>query len=291
MMHQFMILLSPMTIGMPTDLWVPVTENIAPQRSQQVALGIAYEPDKLNLHFSVEGYYKRMDNILAFKPGSSFFIDGLTGIMDPSAGNQRNQWEKNITTGRGWAYGVEFLVRKSVGKFTGWAGYTLSWIEHQFDELNMGKKFFAKNDRRHNTSIVLMYRINKVINLSLAWTYASGNYITIQDEIYLQEGMDDLLRVDDYQWGYYAENYVESFGEKNNFKTKPFHHLDIGIQITKHYKNTRFKSIVDISIYNVYNNKNPFFYMMGYDYETGSEVLQQITIFPIIPSVTYRFQF
>lgn len=288
MMHQYMLLLSPMTIGLPTDLWVPVTDKIKPQRSQQVALGVVYEPKKLNLHFSIEGYYKRMDNIIAFKPGSSFMLESLEGIFDPTMDNQRDVWERNITTGRGWAYGAEFLVRKSVGKFTGWAGYTLSWIEHQFDDLNKGKKFFAKNDRRHNISIVLMYRLNKVVNFSLAWTYASGNYLTLPDQIYTRERFEDSSLPGSNN---YYNNYVESFSSKNNFKAQAFHHLDIGVQFTKHYKNSRYKSIVDISVYNVYNHKNPFYYLMGFSYGNDEYFLEKVTIFPIIPSLTYRFLF
>ena len=136
MMSQSLILLSTSTIGLPTDLWVPVTDKIRPQRSQQVALGIHYDLKKPRLSFSIEGYYKKMDNILAYKEGSSYFMTLLDNLMDETVTGFQGTWTDNVTSGRGWSYGVEFLVRKEVGKFTGWVGYTLSWTKQQFEELN-----------------------------------------------------------------------------------------------------------------------------------------------------------
>lgn len=300
MMSQSMILLSTSTIGLPTDLWVPVTEKVRPQRSQQVALGLHYDLKKPRLFFSVEGYFKKMDNILAYKEGSSYFMGLMEQILGESFGEQTQiRWEDNVTSGKGWSYGVEFLVRKEVGKFTGWIGYTLSWTKQQFDELNFGEPFFARYDRRHDVSIVLMYSPTKRINLSLSWVFATGNAVTLPTSIYTDETLQQYLNLTlpvNPNYVYYA-GYIENYGKKNDFRMKPFHHLDIGVQFIKPHTKNNGQSIFEVSIYNVYNHHNPFFYYTEQDFEYVDgqyrEVykLKQISIFPIIPTFTYHFKF
>jgi outer membrane receptor for ferrienterochelin and colicin len=299
MMNQYMLLLSSTTIGLPTDLWVPVTKNIRPQHSQQVALGWVYEPAKLGMTFSVEGYYKKMDHIIAYKPGASFMTDLTSELFGGFKDDKNLDWESNITTGQGWAYGVEFMARRSIGKVSGWVAYTLSWAQQQFDDLNFGEKFWARYDRRHDVSIVLMYSPKKNINLSLTWTYATGNALTLPDETY------QLMDVGDFFNKYYYINsedlypqrwyitYAENFGAKNSFRMEPFHHLDITAQFIKpHKKNNKFESIFEVSIYNVYNYQNPFIYLVKEDRNSNSiRRLAKVTIFPIIPSFTYSLRF
>ena len=302
MMSQSMLLLSTSTIGLPTDLWVPVTANVKPQRSQQVALGLHYDLYNPSMSFSVEGYYKHLNNVLAYKEGASFFLDALEGIFDQT-GEFEKIWSDNVTAGKAWSYGVEFLVRKNAGKFTGWIGYTLSWTQQQFDDLNFGRKFFARYDRRHDVSIVLMYSPTKKINLSLAWVFATGNAVTLPVSVYQEQNIsqylqdylypdpDAALYGDDY--GHYV-GYVENYSEKNNLRMQPFHHLDIGAQFIVPHKK-KGESIFEVSIYNVYNYKNAFFYFVDSEYDsstgTSSQVLKKVCIFPIIPSFTYHFRF
>lgn len=301
MMSQSMLLLSTSTIGLPTDLWVPVTARIKPQRSQQVALGLHYDLYNPSMSFSVEGYYKHMNNVLAYKEGASFFLDALEGIFNP--GEFERLWSDNVTAGKGWSYGVEFLVRKNAGKFTGWIGYTLSWTQQQFDDLNFGRKFFARYDRRHDVSIVLMYSPTKKINLSLAWVFATGNAVTLPISVYQEQNISQFLQdylypdpdanTDD-EYGHYV-GYVENYSEKNNLRMQPFHHLDISAQFIVPHKRGKGESIFELSIYNVYNYKNAFFYFVDSDYDantgTSSQVLKKVCIFPIIPSFTYHFRF
>ena len=302
MMSQSMLLLSTSTIGLPTDLWVPVTANVKPQRSQQVALGLHYDLYNPSMSFSVEGYYKHLNNVLAYKEGASFFLDALEGIFDQT-GEFEKIWSDNVTAGKAWSYGVEFLVRKNAGQFTGWIGYTLSWTQQQFDDLNFGRKFFARYDRRHDVSIVLMYSPTKKINLSLAWVFATGNAVTLPVSVYQEQNIsqylqdylypdpDAALYGDDY--GHYV-GYVENYSEKNNLRMQPFHHLDIGAQFIVPHKK-KGESIFEVSIYNVYNYKNAFFYFVDSEYDsstgTSSQVLKKVCIFPIIPSFTYHFRF
>ena len=296
MMSQNMILLSTSTIGLPTDLWVPVTDKVRPQRSQQVALGLHYDLKNPQLSFSVEGYYKWMNNILAYKEGTSYFTTLVEQILEENfEGEAQSRWAENVTSGKGWSYGVEFLVRKEVGKFTGWVGYTLSWTKQQFDELNFGEPFFARYDRRHDVSIVLMYSPTKKINLSLSWVFATGNAVTLPTSVYTSETLDDYLNNTLPDNGnpitYYG--YVENYGKKNDFRMKPFHHLDIGVQFIKPHKKNKGQSIFEVSIYNVYNHHNPFFYFTDQVYLNGKAQykLQQLSIFPIIPTFTYHFKF
>jgi hypothetical protein len=190
-------------------------------------------------------------------------------------------------------------VRKEVGKFTGWAGYTLSWTKQQFDELNFGEPFFARYDRRHDVSIVLMYSPVSWVNLSLSWVFATGNAVTLPTSIYpseyLETYLDNMGSTEDEPYFFY--DYIENYGKKNDFRMKPFHHLDIGVQFIKPHKKNKGQSIFEISIYNLYNHHNPFFYFTTQEpryTENGVEIvnkIQQISIFPIIPTFTYHFKF
>ena len=316
MMQQNIHLLSSSTIGLPTDLWIPSTNNIKPQQSQQVAFGLAYDLKKSKLSFSLEGYYKKMNNMIAYKEGTGFFFfdvldEDFEDIIDQEATKTGELvWEKNLTTGQGWAYGMEFLVRKTAGKFTGWIGYTLSWTIQQFDELNFGKKFFARYDRRHDVSIVLMYDVSKRVSLSATWVYATGNAVTLPESIYDAKGMNYNIQSHLSQiYGVQSDidynnnhspwywDFVEVYGEKNNQRMQPFHHLDIGIQIKNKEKPKRkwkWEGIWEISVYNVYNYKNAFYYFI--DNKTDNQgnrqyVLKKVCIFPIIPSFSYTFKF
>ncbi len=295
LMNQNIHLLSTSSIGMPSDLWLPSTNNIQPQQSQQIALGLAYDWEKPSLFFSLEGYYKKMEHMIAYKEGASFlFLDYIDGEM-PNTG--KLAWENNVTIGQGWSYGIEFLIKRTKGKFTGWIGYTLSWTEQQFDELNFGKKFFTRYDRRHDVSIVMMYSPTNWINLSLTWVYATGNAITLPQSTYYMESINDVLAeymANTLNFNYTAyPQYLYSYGERNNVRMKAFHHLDIGIQFIRHHE--KWKSIFEISVYNLYNHKNPFFYYIASDYDpitnTPVQKLKQVSIFPIIPSFTYNFKF
>lgn len=160
-MNQYLHLLSNTGIGLPTDLWVPATNKVKPQQSQQVALGLAKDLPSKNVTITVEGYYKWMKNVLNYKEGSTFL-----NVVDNSNAEAQNDWQTKVVSGTGLSYGAEFLIQKKVGKFTGWIGYTLSWTWLQFDSLNFGERFPARYDRRHDISVVGIYKINDHITLS-----------------------------------------------------------------------------------------------------------------------------
>ncbi|MDV7395339.1 hypothetical protein RZS08_28385, partial [Arthrospira platensis SPKY1] len=125
------------------------------------------------LQFSLEGYYKSSTNILGYKPGASFLL-----IDDPS-GAQNFTWQDNVTAGKGESYGMEVLLHKKSGKTSGWIGYTLSWTQLQFDEINFGEKFWARHDRRHDMSVVVIHELSERITLSGTWVYGTGNAVTL----------------------------------------------------------------------------------------------------------------
>jgi hypothetical protein len=181
---------------------------------------------------------------------------------------------------------MELLLQKKIGKFSGWLGYTLSWTQLQFDSLNFGEKFFARYDRRHDISVVGIYRPHSKITLSGTWVYGTGNAVTLpQAEFYPRE--HNLLNN---QWWWYNSSVTE-YGPKNGFRMAPNHRLDFGIQFHKRKK--WGERTWELSVYNAYNRKNPFFYYTGDKGEPHERetVLKQITLFPIIPSFSYSFKF
>jgi hypothetical protein len=282
-MNQYVHLLSPTGIGLPTDLWVPATDQIAPQRSSQVAAGLAKDLTEPGITVTLEGYYKRSHNIIGYKEGASFLL-----IEDPQA-TESFTWQDNITSGQAWSYGAEFLIQKKTGKLSGWIGYTLSWTQFQFDELNFGEKFYARYDRRHDISVVGIYKPSDRITISATWVYGTGNAITMPlGEYWTAPHNIDI-------WGdeppYIWSDYVEDYGEKNGFRMAPYHRLDLGMQL--HQPHDNWEGTWEFSIYNAYSRKNPFFYYI--DTETinlkNIRVLKQVSLFPIIPSVSYSFKF
>lgn len=298
LMNQYVHLLSNTGIGLPTDLWVPTTDRVKPQQSQQVAVGIAKDfttgsSFTKGLALTIEGYYKTMDNIINYKEGASFLL-----INDPTSANSV-RWEDNVTAGRGWSYGAEFLLQKKVGRFSGWAGYTLSWTQWQFAELNNGRPYYPRYDRRHDVSLVGIYELNKRITLSATWVYGTGNALTMP-----------ISRYDAYRAGasYLYDNDgrgiiqsllqnsrpVDDYGtQRNRFRAEPYHRFDVSIQFHKQKKH--HERTWEISMYNLYNRRNPYFYRLEAVDPLSTEPsrigLFRYSVFPIVPSVSYNFKF
>ena len=269
-MTQYVHLLSNSSLSLPTDLWVPVTKNIVPMNAHQVSLGAFYELPRL-FDISLEGYYKTMDNLVEYKDGASFFGSSET-------------WENKVCLGKGWAYGVEFLVQRSFGKTTGWVGYTWAHAKRQFDRegmtINEGKVFPAKYDRRHDLSITVQHKFSDRFDLSGTWVFSSGNCGTLGTQIY--EGLPD--------WDYIPQ--IQAL-ERNNFRMGNYHRLDVSMNFHKQKKHG--VRTWNLSVYNAYNHNNPFlvYTSYGFDENTHQEkkVLMQVSLFPIIPSVSYSFKF
>jgi outer membrane receptor for ferrienterochelin and colicin len=293
-MNQYLHLLSNTGLGLPTDLWVPATMKVPPQTSTQWAVGLAKDFENLEgLTFTFEAYHKKMNNLISYREGASFF--------SPSGGNNlqaENNWEEKVTNGNGISYGLEFLLQKKVGKFSGWIGYTWSKTEWQFEELNFGRKFFPKFDRRHDLSLVGIYEISPKITISSTWIYATGNALTIPISEY--RVYSSHINRNFGTQGYWY-NTVNEYGNKNSFIAEPYHRMDLGLQF--HKKKKRHERTWDLSVYNLYSRKNPFFYTVGSNLQSnffgpspvqteGNKlVLKRYSLFPIIPSITYNFKF
>jgi hypothetical protein len=288
LMNQYVHLLTASTIGLPTDLWVPVTARVKPSRSRQIAAGFVKDFPLRKISVSLEGYYKESKNVLGYKENSSFL---LLAEQPDILKKKYKSWENNVTSGRGWSYGAEFLLQKKTGRLSGWIGYTLSWTTLQFDSINLGEKFYAKYDRRHDISVVSIFKINKKIKVSGTWVYGTGNAITLSRGEY-------SAPVHDPQHGVYQQNgagqiVLQDYGPRNGFRIKPYHRLDLGIQFDKELRKNRTRTW-EISIYNVYNRKNTFFYFTDYkEVSPGvyKSVLMEQSLFPILPSISYHIKF
>jgi len=282
-MSQYIHLLSNSSISLPTDLWVPVTKRITPEKSKQVSAGFYYNLlDKIDL--SVEGYYKSMDNLIEYRDGASF-LGSSTG------------WEDKVYMGRGWAYGIEFLAQRSFGKTTGWLGYTWSKSERLFDrpgqEINFGEVFPAKYDRRHDVSITMSHKFSDRFDLSGTWVYSTGNCGTLALQDYKGNVIPDKNDIPTDRGGS-TLTYVSS---RNNYRMNPYHRMDIGINFHKQLKHGI--RTWNLSVYNAYNQLNPFMvyptskgtYNEATQTYTERKTLTQISIFPLIPSISYNYKF
>lgn len=270
-MAQYLHLLTNAGIGLPTDLWVPVTDTIRPQLSNQIALGIATTL-KHDLELSVEGYYKTMENLIEYKDGASFFANA-------------EDWQSKVEMGRGWSYGAEILLEKKRGKFTGWIGYTLSWTDRQFDNLNQGEVFPYRYDRRHDIGVAMTYLINDNVDIGVVYVYGTGNAVTLPTGSYLATNPQGAAL--NYPFGGFNGT-VDNVTERNGFRTPAYHRLDFGVNFHKQKK--RYERTWSFGIYNLYNRQNPFF--LYFDQVNSEEDgLFQISLFPIIPSFNWSFKF
>ncbi len=293
-MNQYVHLLSNTGLGLPTDLWVPTTARVAPQQSEQVAAGLAKDFERPALTVTLEGYYKKMNNILNYKEGSSFLSINGENANELS-------WEDNVTSGKGWSYGGEFLVQKKTGRFSGWIGYTLSWTYWKFPELNFGKTFFPRYDRRHDLSVVGIFELSKRITLSATWVYGTGNALTLPVSSYRAATDNFVTRITGD--GKPAINWfgptVSEYGQKNSYRAEPFHRMDIAVQF--HKKKKRHERTWEFGVYNAYNRRNPFFYNIDEEIVILPNVmpatpvpkytLKRYSLFPVLPYFSYNFKF
>jgi hypothetical protein len=266
-MSQYVNLLTNEGLGLPTDLWVPSTARIRPQQSWQVAMGVAKTFGDIEV--SLEGYYKGMEGLLSYKEGASFLFSLDT------------DWEDQVTQGIGNAYGTELLVQKKYGRTTGWIGYTLSWSNRKFDDINSGNWYPFTYDRRHDVSFVVTHDFTDKWTGSAVWLYGTGRALTLSESTfsaYVPNGTGE---------GIYTFS-AEVPSEKNAFRMSPYHRLDLSLTRTKIRENGTRHLI--FSVYNAYNNLNPFFAQTDED-DNGNPVIREYGIFPIIPSIAWRFSF
>lgn len=267
--YQYLHQVSMASISLPTDVWMPSTDLIKPQIASHVSLGLYYNFNDNMFESYIDGYYKKMYNLVEYMDG----IDLSAVTKNP---------DQLYTTGEGESYGVEFYLKKNKGKFTGFIGYTLSFTTREFKDLNEGKPFYARYDRRHDASVSLSYEIirNK-LSVSAVWVFSSGNTMTVPTGLY-----------------FYAGTIITEYSERNAYRMPPYHRLDLSVDWTI-VKRKRFETGLNLSIYNVYNRKNPFFIFIDTDINLNptegnpSIAMQayQMSLFPILPSLTWNFKF
>lgn len=264
-MQQNLHLLTNSSVGLPTDIWVPATDSVKPQQSKQFALSINTNFLDGILEASIEGYYKKMDDLVSYKEGSSFW--------------DAQSWESSVETGgEGKSYGLELFLQKKKGKTTGWIGYTLSWTYRRFNNINFGDWYSYKYDRRHDISIVLSHKFSDKIDIGATWVYGTGNAITFPQATYWSYPSGPQ--------GQYIQT-LDYYGERNSTRMNPYHRFDLGVNFHKQKKN--YERTISLSIYNLYNRKNPFFVYL--DEEPDQTVARQVSLFPIIPTITYNIRF
>lgn len=271
-MQQYIHLLTNATIGLPTDLWLPTTKRIPPEQSWQGALGFAYNLNN-EWTFTLEGFYKNMTNLIEYKEGSSFL-------------EIETEWEDKVEVGDGWAYGAEFFARRDIGKLTGWIGYTLGWSNRQFLTLNDGNPFPYTYDRRHDVSVVAMYKFTERTDISVTWVYGTGKAVTLGVARYAPDNWADRYREDPYFYNDWDE--IEYYNGKNGFREPAYHRLDVSLN--RHKEKEWGSQTWSFGAYNLYNRQNPFYLYFGRDYN-GTRQLRQVSLFPIIPSISYSFNF
>ncbi|MDP3452484.1 MAG: hypothetical protein Q8R90_05970, partial [Bacteroidales bacterium] len=244
----------------PTDQWIGNSYNIKPETSDQYSIGYFRNFLEDKYQFSIESYYKKLNNQIDFKNGAD--IGSVPDI------------ESELLYGEGRAYGVEFLIKKTTGVLTGWLGYTLSKTERKIDGINRNNWYPAKQDRTHDLTMVAMYQLTKSWYLTGLFVYYTGNAVTFPSGKY---------RVDNSVVFYYTE--------RNGYRMPSYHRLDLGATYTKQHKG-RYESSWNFSLYNAYGRENAYVITFEEDQNDPSRTIAvQTSLFRWIPSFTYNFKF
>lgn len=278
--YQYVHMVSISAVSLPTDVWLPTTSLVEPQLGRQYNIGYFRNFAVNKYEASVELYYKTMDNLVEYKEG-----------VTPEQGIGNNE-DNLLTFGNGRSYGVELFFKKKFGKTNGWIGYTLSNTDRVFEDINNGERYPAKFDRRHDLSLVVIHEFNERWNISGTFVYATGNAIT------LPVGR------------YFLENQLVSiYADRNGVRMADFHRMDLSA--TYHFKKEKtytdpetgeekshpkkIQSSLTLSVYNVYSRMNPYFYYFDSagTFSNGDFSLsaKQVSLFPILPSITWNFNF
>jgi hypothetical protein len=267
-MAQFLHLLTNADIGLPTDFWVPSTDKIAPEESQQYDVGLDMTLGSA-FTLSLDGYYKRMDHLLSFTEGASIL----------------NDWQQNVTTGMGKAYGLEAMLSYRQVRGRAWISYGLARAERQFERINLGRVFPFKYDRRHDLKVAGVYQVNERLTLSGNWTLSSGFAYSLPLAVFSYQlpGQGGPPVV------------VQDFDEKNKYRMPWYHRLDVNAQLKLPSK--QVEHIINVGVYNVYNRRNPLYYNLRTQFEIENNQLRenksfvQVWLFPVMPSFSYSVQF
>lgn len=261
--YQYLSLITTSSVGIPTDFWIASSNGIKPQSSDEFLIGSNQNFSK-NITSSFGGFYRLMKDLLEYPYGITQF-------------NEITTLKNDLLVGKGKAYGLEMMLRKNNGKFTGWLSYTLSWSDRDFDELNNGKTYFAKYDRRHNLSIVGMYDLNAKWNFGVTQVFSSGNRFTMPTS-----------------WYFVNNNPVKEYSEYNNAQMPNYFRTDLSVNYF-FLKTNKKESALNFSIYNTFNIDNPIYVFLNIQVnEDKNNVIvkqEKKTLYRILPSISWRFKF
>ncbi|MBR6247564.1 MAG: TonB-dependent receptor [Muribaculaceae bacterium] len=292
---------------MPSDIWVPITNDVPLMKSDLYGFGVNYDWHGFNL--AAEAYYKTMDNVLEYRNGATYFIAD-------------QNWQNIVALGKGRSYGVEMLLEKKVGKTTGWLSYTWSKALRKFDrpgdEINGGREFYSATDHRHNFSANVTHHFTfsekMSLDLSASWTYQSGRRGMVPYAITYGQGIREynynipvtaygeiLFKVNAFETPYSDDIYnvaftsgiigvaqpFHTFRDINDFKLPDSHHLDVNANLSIMHR--LGESVIGLGIYNVYNHYNISHVYIGY--KDNKAVLKGICPFPFMPSISFTQKF
>lgn len=279
-MNQYLHLLSAFSgIGVPNDAWVSSDENLKPQRAHIYTAGIS--KSNLwgkNITVNIEGYYKKTNNAVSMKEGYSLFnILPVYPMM-----NVVNNWSEIATQGRSESKGIELSVKKEGTRFDFWVSYTLSRTTFRFEEINLGREYLASYDRTHDIGIYTAFKASKRFTISVNWVYGTGSAISLPVGEYYVFGHEPSS-------GLYPQAPKYDYDQKNNYRMRDYHRLDGSIQY-KHKITPYVQSIIELSVYNAYNRANPFFYQLDANMQ-GERKLTQISLFPVMPALSWTIKF
>ncbi|MFD2823669.1 carboxypeptidase-like regulatory domain-containing protein [Lacinutrix iliipiscaria] len=263
---QYIHLLSNNTTEAPTDTWKLSDLNTSPQRATQFALGLYKNLDDSDIELSLEGYYKKMKDLLDYKIGANL--------------NLNENIEQELLQGEGKAYGIELLIKKEKGKLNGWLAYSYSRslvkLDSPIDEerVNDGKYFSANFDKPHDFSLIANYKLTHRYSISTNFTYQTGRPVTFPIAKYTFAGEEQVV-----------------YSDRNKFRIPDYYRLDIGLNIEGNHKIKKLAhSFWNISVYNVLGRNNP--YSVFFVNENGKIQAYKTSIFAVpIPTITYNFKF
>jgi hypothetical protein len=267
-MNQFLHSVPSSTASLPTDIWLSSSARIKPQNSAQVALGLFKNFMDNSIEASAEIYYKTMNNQVLFKEGTQIVLN--------------TNLDSILSFGNGKSYGLELFVKKNFGKLTGWLSYTLSKTTQLFPELNRGKEFPASFDRRHNFSLTGSYELNKHWTLSADFVFYTGRAFTLPSGRVTVPINGSL-----YDATYY------DFTSRNNTRLRTYHRLDVSVSHKKIRKffGKKYESEWVFGAYNLYSRLNAYFIYLAANPFTKQPEARQVSLLPIVPSVSFNFKF
>ncbi|MBR3433381.1 MAG: TonB-dependent receptor [Bacteroidaceae bacterium] len=244
----------------PFDRYTISSKLVKPEVADQVSLGLFIMTPSQDYDFSLEGYYRHIDNVLDYRDGISF--------------SSAIEIERLILSGEGRGYGVELCARKNKGKLTGWLSYTLSWSKTRIDGISQNQWYNANNDRRHDVNIVGRYKLSPAWTLNATWIFYSGQALTAPSAKYQM-----------------IDNYVYYYAERNGYRAPNYHRLDIGATWTKKIWKGRLTREWTFGIYNLYNRYNPYLINFEDNHDGQGTKANQYSLFGIVPSVALNLKF